>query len=195
MRTRPFTWDDIIVWEVQSGVYTSRFSPKPGDVVVDAGAHIGSFTVIASDLVGPAGRVHAFEPHPENMALLVENTLGRANVTRHTEALGSFLGTAMMPRVLEANTGVARLGDGDLPVKVAPLDFMVNRVDFLKVDVEGSELALLQGARRLISENAPKVVMEVDGWSPQPVVDELASLGYRVETTPYWLNTFIYAQK
>lgn len=195
MRTRPFTWDDLIVMEVNSGVYTNKFRPRPGDVVVDAGAHIGAFSLLASNLVGPTGRVHAFEPHPENFALLEENTRDRANVTRHLMGLWAWPGWTTMRRELEANTGVAKLGDGDLKVYVAPLDSLVPRVDFLKVDVEGSEIPVLQGARSLLLTNDTRVVLEVDGWDGSPVRQLLASFGYNAEESPYWTNTLIHAWK
>lgn len=64
--------DDHIYQEVMSGIYTKYFSPGTGDIVLDVGAHAGFFTGIASMLVGGHGEVWAFEPEPDNYALLKE---------------------------------------------------------------------------------------------------------------------------
>ena len=192
MRTRPFTWDDLIVMEVHSGIYTKYFAPKPGDVVVDAGAHIGAFTEIASRLVGPTGCVYAFEPHPDNFALLRENVADLSNVVAFNVALGEARGRTRMP-YLEMNTGAVRSGEGPFEVQVVRLDDVVPSADFLKVDVEGDEVSLLRGARGIL-KHKPMIAMEVNEMAgARRIVERLGDLGYRARGEPYWLNWMVYA--
>src|SRR4030042_2427827 len=67
---------------------------KPGHVFVDVGAHIGYYTVLASGLVGPGGHVHAFEPAPENYAVLLKNVASLINVTSYRMAASLRAGQA-----------------------------------------------------------------------------------------------------
>lgn len=72
-------------------VFTIMQSLRPGDVFIDAGANIGLMSLAAAQVVGPAGRVHAFEPVPELINLFRQNIAlnGTPNVTLHPQALGS----------------------------------------------------------------------------------------------------------
>ena len=93
MITRPGTLDQLILDEVNSGIYT-KFAPLvKGDIVVDAGACFGAFTVLASQV---AAKVYSFEPHPENFMLLKENTKDLKNVEIYNCALGKYNGEAYM---------------------------------------------------------------------------------------------------
>ncbi len=123
--------------------------PIKGDVVLDAGAHLGSYTLRYSRAVGNEGKVISFEPEPDNRRILCWNLeLNNArNVEVHKEALGDFTGMARLRissfsgqhsfvhpaqnirQVNEVPTFVVRLDD-------APL----GRVDFVKMDVEGYEM-------------------------------------------------------
>lgn len=194
MKTRPFTWDDLIVMEVGSGIYTRYFPLQIGDVVVDAGAHIGSFTVLAAQAVGPQGHVYAFEPHPENYQLLAENVAGLQNVTARPHALGSVTGVSTVRRLLEPNTGIVRLGEGDLAVEVHRLDDVVPRIDFLKLDAEGSEFEILKGAEILLRLYPARIAAELeDRATADAAAAFLAGLGYTTQIDPYWFNSILYA--
>ena len=72
---------------------------KPGDTVLDIGANIGALTLPLSDMVGPTGRVFAFEPHPQNFMLLKQNCSGRSNIRCWDVALGADTGDAWIPRL------------------------------------------------------------------------------------------------
>jgi len=186
MRTRDF-WDGYFANEVF--VYSRYFKPEPTDVVVDCGAHIGSFTCRWAPYVS---EVHAFEPHPANYALLEENVegLGLDNVYLYNMALADYVGQAQMDGELPDNSGEADIfctGTGCIPVPVDTLDDMMpGEVDFIKLDVEGAEASILRGAERTLSQWHPKIVMEVHGRDQlDQVTDILQRHGYMVKADFY----------
>ena len=143
---------------------------KPGQVVVDAGANIGLHALVFSRLVGPKGHVYAFEPDSVNFARLKEHlTQNRIqNVTAADCALGESEARALLVRdpsdssrsYLSSAAGAAGPASA---VSVVSLDqFAVRenleRIDFLKVDVEGHELSLLKGGRDLMRRGVIKAV-------------------------------------
>lgn len=162
----------------------------PGAVVVDVGANIGYNTVYAALRVGPRGRVIAIEPAPDNVAVLRENleTNQLANVVVHASAAGSARGTrdlflrgdvsavnSLFPESVYASvTGVQ-------PVPVVPVDDLVDMPpDLVKIDVEGAELEVLGGMRRLLRAPSIRLVVE---WHPR--LQEAA--GYAPDALPRFL--------
>lgn len=140
----------------------------PGDVVVDIGANIGYFTLLASRLVGEQGRVYAFEPAPENFALLSKSLTanGSRNVRAFQKAVSNNRGSAKL-LLGEENWGSHRIvesaAEGQLvEVEITSLDeFFGNghqKLDVVKMDAEGSEARILQGASRVLKTN-PDLVL------------------------------------
>jgi FkbM family methyltransferase len=148
----------------------------PGMCVVDVGANAGVFTLIAAKLVGASGTVHAFEPSPRDRERLVANvrTNELSNVHVHASALGRAAGKAVLAVAGAGHPGHNTIGgfaysaDADsysLEVEVSTLDDFVKeqklaRLDLLKIDVEGSETAVLQGARDSVRRFRPVIVAE-----------------------------------
>jgi FkbM family methyltransferase len=137
------TEDEDFVWAVL----------RPGDRYIDAGANIGQLTLAASRRVGPDGEVIAIEAHPEIHSYLAGNVaLNRArNVRLLNYALGASAGeVAMTSRRSDDQNFVTE--EGDLRVPMRPLDTLVasGPTRLLKVDVEGCELPVLQGAATLL---------------------------------------------
>jgi FkbM family methyltransferase len=134
---------------------------RPGDVVVDCGANRGDVTAL---LAASGAEVHAFEPDPYNLAKLEERFAGVAHVHLHAAAVGTSVGSIRLMRAAnwEANPDLASVkstvvaggqniaeGDG---IDVALIDFPAflrgligshGRVAFVKIDIEGAELELL----------------------------------------------------
>lgn len=168
---------------------------RSGDHAADAGAHIGYFTVILSIRVGPGGRVTAFEPERRNYELLKANCIlnGCANVDLRPLALGARAERAHL------YLGRDNLGDHRLhpvadreacAVDVVRLDDCLrgHRLDFLKLDTQGSEAAILSGAVETIRANADRLIclMEVSprlseaaGYGREAMLALLAGLGAR----------------
>jgi hypothetical protein len=139
---------------------------RPGDVVVDIGANLGTTTLPLARAVGSAGQVLAFEPQPLIAQCLLTNlTLNDAfNVRHFAAAAGQAAGWASMqvPAVGDAsNYGAACLGEGNLKVPVMGLDDLgLERCSLIKIDVEGFEWQVLQGARETIRSLRPVLYFE-----------------------------------
>jgi FkbM family methyltransferase len=175
---------------------------RKGDVVIDAGANVGYFTMLFSDLVGPRGRVHAFEPVPATFSLLSKN-LRRfpyyTNVSLNCAALGdSDRETKIfLPNGDHGQAALIYHRDGSWRnAQITPIDIEMIRldryaqglgkIDLLKCDCEGAELLILRGAESTLRRCRPKVFLEVDelwtssfGWSPKDVIGFLRSVGYK----------------
>jgi FkbM family methyltransferase len=167
-----------------------------GGVCVDVGANIGLHTIPLSRLVGPAGRVFAFEPDPHNFRLLEANLrLNDArNVTVRQCALGDTDGVCRLARN-PRNYGDSRV-TSELPawasheVPMTTLDealpeLPAGAIRFVKMDVQGSECRVLRGMRATLARH-PGVVMMVEvfpdalrgaGASARALMEALANLG------------------
>jgi FkbM family methyltransferase len=170
-----------------------RRTVREGSVVYDAGANLGFFTLLAARLTGPRGRVEAFEPLPSSAAAVRANAAlnGFAQVHVHQAALGRETGRGEFLAVAEPSQ--SHLGDRGrhpdtrdvLEVDVLALDDLVGSrghppPDVLKIDVEGSEIAVLEGARDVLRSHAPAIVCELHETNRE-VHDLLVELGYEIE--------------
>jgi FkbM family methyltransferase len=186
---------------------------RPGSVCVDVGAAAGLYTVALSRLAGPSGQVHSVEPlsiaHPVWARVL--GARGAPNVHHHPVALGVEPGTGVMSvpvRRFGAVTGRSFLAwkssglgsNAEFPrhlavqVEVTTLDDLcasagLTRLDFIKVDVEGGELHVLEGGQHTIDAFRPAMLIEIEGrhvaryeYSPDDIVDWLAARGYTMHT-------------
>jgi FkbM family methyltransferase len=153
------------------------------EVAVDAGAHIGYMTSV---MVARGAKVHSFEPHPETHEWLRANV---ANWNGHVElyrlALSSSAGTGWLGAGAEftSNSGVPALVERErsdldcFEVRLQRLDEVVTSdVALLKVDVEGHEHAVLEGAPPRIRD----VIFEEHQAPPTPTTELLAARGYRL---------------
>jgi FkbM family methyltransferase len=177
------------------------FIARPGQVIVDAGAHVGFYTLWQAPSVGPTGRVYAFEPNPATYPLLVKNVKqnGLGWVECVPRALAAEEGTLSMQasprgsssaRVLYPAAGEATSA---VPVPSTTLDAFVSargvsRIDILKMDVEGAEIDIVRGGCQHALPITRRVVMESHktrsaGLPPrtrEAVRDLLAPLGFRL---------------
>jgi FkbM family methyltransferase len=136
---------------------------RPGDVVVDIGAHIGYYTLLAARAAGPGGHVFAFEPERDNFELLQRNVAenGYANVSCENKAVASSAGRETL-FISPYNTGDHRIAAADSErerqvVEAVSLDgFFAGRgtaVSVIKMDIQGRELDALEGMRNLLESN------------------------------------------
>jgi FkbM family methyltransferase len=144
-----------------------------GMTVVDAGANVGYYTLLASNVAGPTGRVYAFEPDPINFSYLVQNLKanGRSNVRAVRAALADTTGTGKFIQDSFGAEGFLTAGaDGTtaLEVPMCTLDAFFQGegwppVDIIKMDIEGSEAIALSGMRELSRRNPGlQVIMELN---------------------------------
>lgn len=164
---------------------------RPGDWVLDIGANVGHYTMRMAELVGRSGRVIALEPVPNTFALLAANArlFAHANVSLLNVAASDRVAVVGidLPRFSEglANYYQARLtaDPADLAVLTLPVDALALPVivRLVKIDVEGHELPVLQGMRRLLERDHPVLIVETGA---QNTVDFLTGLGYVTERLP-----------
>ncbi len=165
---------------------------KPGSCVVDAGANLGYYTCLAARLAGPEGRVLAFEPDPENHALLERNAadLG-SGVTVYRQALGARAGTARLADDRSNKGDVHLEADGPLVVPVARGDDLdLARLDLLKIDTQGAEVQVLTGFRDTLQANPQaRIIVEAWPWGLARAGDSAAALLEILEglARPAWL--------
>jgi len=175
---------------------------KPGDSAVDVGGHIGFFTMQMAQVVGPEGRIYAFEPFDANADLLersiAENGFGDRVIFQRA-AVGAANGAATLTFPVETlNSGGAYLlPDGGAPlagnlkrqVPLVALDAMNLRrpIRFIKMDVEGAEPQVLRGAHQILRDDRPVILSELhptqleraSGVSGDQFLAQVAALGYR----------------
>jgi len=144
-----------------------------GDTIVDLGAHIGTYTLTASSLVGKNGHVFAFEPSPRNYALLSKNVSFNhlKNVSAINQAVTDQVGSLNF--YLEAeNTGDNRIyGDSHsqktIKVKTVNLDSFFkkksNQINLIKMDIQGAEPLALKGAAQLLKKNKD-IIIFIEFW-------------------------------
>ena len=173
---------------------------KPGMVVVDIGAHIGYFTLMAAQKVGPTGKVYAFEPDPSNYNILVENiSLNEyGSVVPVQKAVCDTPGTASF--FLHMDTVAHSLypktlgrGKSTISVETTSLDHFFEHdgwpsVHIIKMDVEGAEAAALAGMTKLLERN-PTVYLFLEfipqiqqnaGTNPRELLEKLRELDFTI---------------
>lgn len=201
-----------------SGYYLGTYEPeviaalenhvKEGMVVLDIGANHGYFTILCSQLVGPRGIVYAFEPEPANYQLLAKTLL--ANDFKNVQAVKLAVSSRSGIEKLfteEAYLGTHSLekkGAGDfIEVDLTSVDdFMklnqVERVDFVKIDVEGHEVEVLKGMTEAMQRWKPSIICEFQDQQLLSIGSEiLESNGYLVTTIRehYETQIFAYSEK
>jgi len=163
----------------------------PGDVFYDVGAHTGFFSLIASRLIGRDGVVFAFEPDPENFARLVGNVAENKaqSVNPVSAVVWSQSGTARFARATSASSrveGRAVTQEAVPETLMLPAvrldDYYDLRPGVAKVDVEGGELSVLEGARQLLAAGNLRWIVEAHSEElEESVVRILRYAQYRVE--------------
>jgi FkbM family methyltransferase len=165
----------------------------PGMTVVDVGANLGYYSLLASKSVGPSGKVIAMEPNSENCRLLLSSLRlgGITNVELIPVACDRSTGWAYYSTHVGSNGGL--IDEGDLlahPGVVVPTfrldDLVAGPVGFLKMDVEGAEGRVVSGATRLIERDRPIITTElkeemlkrVSGTTVADYLRYFESLGY-----------------
>jgi FkbM family methyltransferase len=189
-------------WEPQS-VQAVADHLTPNGTFVDVGAHIGYYSLKAAGMVGPSGHVLAIEPNPQTLPKLrgnIQASDARA-VTVWPVACAESESTLQFYASPRSNTGESSLSkenasqDGAATatsVRARPLDDIVkeaklDRVDVIKIDVEGAEFEVLKGAVQTLAAYHPVLIIEL-------VPSQLKSMGTSVDEVTRFLNARGYAE-
>ena len=172
---------------------------KPGMVFLDLGANVGYFSAISAALVGVHGRVFAFEPAPNCFTRLQRNLSAFPQAFVYHCAASDRTGQTWFYLHSKENGWGSLFNDGDLRQRVEvntirlddwARDAVIERLDFLKIDIEGSEYGALLGAQALLKRFRPVVVAELnsvclsrDQRTPDDVLHLLAEAGYHLRRT------------
>lgn len=175
MLVRPCYGEASIAHEIFASSAYERFaSLRKGNVVVDVGSNIGLFTLKASSVVGPTGRVIAIEPNQDNYHVLRYNVeLNKLdNIRTFRCALGDEVGYVDL-YLSSFGSGthsiVFKMSDRTEKVLMTTLDSLIatrstteeyDHIEFIKIDAEGSECKILRGASRTLKHYHPKLAIE-----------------------------------
>ena len=172
---------------------------RDGMVVYDVGANVGFMSVLCAKLVGPSGRVYAFEPVESNIPWIARNVRVNRfdNVVIVQKAVSNEVGKAELN--LAQYSGGAALASVEPPpdfsgtamVDVTTIDAVVGAgeaaPDLVKIDVEGAEILVLEGMSETIEAHGPAILYEIDGATEQdlkekagPIEAFLRARGYRI---------------
>ena len=166
-----------------------RLLVKPGQVVVEVGANIGVHTVLLARLAGPGGAVLAFEPQPILFQVMCANLAmnGITTVVAEQKGLGRRPGFAHIPLLdygADLNFGglSLELVDSGLKVPIQILDsYRLQNCSFIKIDVEGMEQQVLEGAADTLHRLRPAMYVENDRREKShDLIQFLLSMGYRL---------------
>ena len=138
---------------------------KKGMTVVDIGAHIGYYTLIAANLVGKKGKVYAFEPEQKNYSLLKKNIKINEyrNIVPVKKAVSSKTGTAKLFLQTSAlHTLICPQNNKQsIEIETVTLDNFIgeNKINFIKIDAEGAEYMIFQGMRKILENNEDLIIL------------------------------------
>jgi FkbM family methyltransferase len=163
---------------------------RPGDAVIDIGANQGLYSYYLSQLVGPAGKVYAFEPIPYNLRILARIAHGRSNIIVRPVGCGEQNETTefFIPISHRAPIGgwahrkaSVDKGPGEIVrANIIRLDDEITKpISFIKCDIEGAELFALKGASKILERWRPTVICEIfEPWCLRFGITKKQTLGF-----------------
>ena len=172
--------------------YYVRHLIKPGSTVVDIGANMGYYTRIFAELVGPSGRVIAFEPVPPFYRMMQRVAAHYPQVVAHHCALGEEEKTIILSVPNEhgyLRTGLASIGDASQDsgsafrfearmVKGSSLLEKEARIDYIKCDIEGYETTVIPELASVIEKHRPMLQIETYGEQKEAIMALMQAWGY-----------------
>jgi FkbM family methyltransferase len=180
----------------------SVFKPRVAEIVVDIGAWIGRYTLTSSNYVGPSGKVISIEAHPGNFQILKKNLIlnKRQNVIPLNIAVSNYEGRIKLYMASSSgwhsiNPRVARYGKYiEVPCKTLDnvlKELSISKVDWIKIDVEGAELMVLEGSQETLAQNKNlKIILEVTSSNEKAVLSILKRLNYTVRKLDSYGNYY-----
>jgi FkbM family methyltransferase len=143
-------------------------APQEGDIIIDAGGCFGDTALVFAASVGKSGHIHSFEPLPRQQEVfrrnLAANQLLSERISLHPFATSDKSGDRVF--FSDAGASARASSSGQVEVQTLSIDDFVDRnqvarVDFIKMDIEGAEMAALRGSRRTIERHMPRLAISV----------------------------------
>lgn len=187
-----------VIW--RKGIY-DHYQLQKGQIVLDAGAHIGIYTIKASRQVGKTGTVIAIEPHPANFELLKKNL--ELNKCTNVIPVKAALAASTREVNLSLDTSSAghsvtlKRSNKSIAVRAITLDDLVkeyklNALHLIKVNIEGAVIELLKGAEKTLQDYKPRIVTTINHY-PTEKEEAINWLSNRGFTSSVW-NDILYAE-
>lgn len=195
----PFWFPELAESMETTGIYLDKANLQPGQTVLDLGGYAGGATYHFSRAVGPAGRVYAFEPDPRSFDCLEKNVALHRLTNVVLDRRGVWSHSGRVEFQAEGNMGSAVVAAADRSsdtrrwIDVVSLsDFCaekgIAKVDFVKMDIEGSEAPILAAAGEFLRRHRPALIIEVHRVqgvrTDDAVTRALVACGYEVEVLP-----------
>ena len=176
---------------------------KKGDIVLDIGGNIGQTALMMAKKVGNTGHIYSFEPYPSTFQQMKKNLSLNPGISKKIQLENAALGAApdnlMMYRDSVANSGANRMTrethattNGKVAVPVSTIDIFahqqqLNKIDFIKMDVEGFEFNVLKGGMEIITRHKPILFIELNdnnlreqGDNAKELIQSLIRLQYKI---------------
>jgi len=203
---RPFLLSEIIMISGFREPYVKNIlNVKKGDIFVDVGAHIGTYTIPIAKKVGEGGAVIAFEPHPKSRDLLEKNiainqinnvVLMKQPVSDSRKKVSFRLSKDPPTSGIETNaTNESNVEMESIDLDTALSEQNLTKIDWLKIDVEGNEVAVLKGSKNILKKFSPKIIIEMfNNETLEEGIKILESEGYELKKL-YGMYYFAFKKK
>jgi FkbM family methyltransferase len=163
---------------------------KRGNIFFDIGANAGFYSLLAAEIVGPSGKVYAFEPLPENFNYLKKHIEinGYKNIFPFQAAISDKSGFAFFKKEESAAMGHLGADSGDFKVETISIDDLVESgklpiPNSLKIDVEGAEILVLKGAINIFKNHHPSIFLATHNKElHDDCINFLKNLGYNLKS-------------
>jgi FkbM family methyltransferase len=201
-------WSPGMIEEDSMQAYTAAYQPKPGEVIWDVGAHGGFTTYYFSRMVGPTGRVYAFEPDDHTYDYLLRNIALHKleNVIPVKKALAGETGTALFSMDGSLGAGLTNFTDTADKRQIREVETIsfedacreFKAPALVKMDIEGAEVPVVAGALSVLKENKIHFAIETEHrinreYTWVPITRMLSGIGYSVRTELYEGQHFTWA--
>lgn len=187
---RPLILSDIVMTSGAWEPYVKKiFVVKKDDIIIDVGAHIGTYTIPLALQIGNNGKVIALEPNDKNADILEKNIsinklsnviLVRKAAAKQAGMLNLRLTSDPMLSMISTDTDIDATSVKTTDLDSLVDDLSVRRVDWLKIDAEGFELEVLEGAKNILKGFQPSIIIESRQENQKKMKDMLGEYGYNV---------------
>jgi len=195
--------DIKMVYDINHSIeaYNKHYSIKEGDIVIDIGGYHGLYSLAVSRAVGPLGKIYCFEPNPDSFNILKENLIennirniipinkGVYNKSGQYRFFKKKAGSRIVARSFRTNTKNSLITVQAIPLSEFIRTNHINKIDFIKMDAEGSEIEITEDMKHIRFNQKPNMAIATYhyrkdyGSDTREVVEKnLKDIGYKTRT-------------